>query len=280
MSRNPFADLQQKQQQRQADKSVMVFDFETVPDESRFPRPLFDPNATTVPSLDVSGFYSVCKTVVDITKYLSANPLSVEQYEQLRAIEANADKPRKGVLEELEACKTRSLAAFDEWKKECSVNPLKARIVAFGWSLGHGEIESMTAINDEQERLICEKFWDLVRSGRRRCGYNITGFDDTLVGVRSLLLGVTPTVKLIRKKFGNHQALDLMQLLFPNSAAQKLKDVCACLKIDVPAGLEMDGSKVFELFHAGRIDEIAAYVRSDVSVERELMWRLQEVFAE
>lgn len=260
--------------------AVMVFDFETVPDESRFPRPKLDPTASSVPQLDTEQFFSICGTVAQIVKYLGANPLSIEQYDALIAVEKRAEKPRKGVFDEIEDCKAKALAGFDEWKKECSVNPLKAKIVAFGWALGNGDVESMTATNDSEERAICEKFWLLVGTGRRRAGYNITGFDDTLVAVRSLLLGVDPSIKLARKKYGNHQALDLMTLLFPNSSAQKLKDVCDCLQIAIPAGKEMDGSKVFDLYHAGEMDKIGEYVRSDVTVERELMWKLCEVFAE
>lgn len=260
--------------------AVMVFDFETVPDESRFQRPKFDPTASSVPHLETEQFFTVCKTVSEITKYLSSNPLSVAQYDAMIAVEKRSEKPRKGVFEEIEECKAKVLSGFDEWKKECSVNPLKAKIVAFGWALGNSPVESMTATNDDEERAICEKFWLLVSTGRRRAGYNITGFDDTLVGIRSILLGVTPSLKLARKKYGNHQALDLMTLLFPNSSAQKLKDVCAALKIEVPVGLDMDGSKVFDLYHMGKMSEIAEYVKSDVTVERELMWKLTEAFAE
>lgn len=259
--------------------AVMVYDFETVPDESRFPRPKFDPTASSVPQLDTEQFFTVCKTVSEIAKYLAANPLSIEQYDNLIVVEKRADKPRKGVFDEIEGCKTKALSAFEDWKRECSTNPLKAKIVAFGWSLGNGEVESMTATNLDEERAICEKFWSLVATGRRRAGYNITGFDDALVGIRSILLGVTPTCKLVRKKYGNHQALDLMTLMFPNSSAMKLKEVCAALQIKVPAG-DMDGSKVFDLVQAGKMKEVAEYVRSDVSVERDLMWKLQEVFAE
>lgn len=292
MSVNPFAALSVPKPVAVAESSVepvarppapanaiMVFDFETVPDESRFPRPKFDPSASSVPMLDVEQFFTVCKTVAEVGKYLSANPLSIEQYDGLIAVERRSEKPRKGVVDEIEVCKTKVLAVFDDWKKDCSTNPLKARIVAFGWALGTGDIESMIATNDDEERAICEKFWSLVATGRRRAGYNITGFDDALVGIRSLLLGVEPSLKLARKKYGNHQALDLMTLLFPNSTAQKLKDVCTALQIEVPAG-DIDGSKVFDLYHASKLDDIASYVRSDVKVERELMWRLQSVFAE
>jgi len=264
---------------RQPSSAVMVYDLETIPDESRFPRPNVDPTASSVPSLDVDQFFTACKTVEEVKKYLAKNPLSVVQYDGLIAVEQQSDKPRKGVVDEVEKWKSSVLSIFEDWKKECSTNPLKCRIVAFGWAIGNAEVESMTATNDDEERAICEKFWLLVSSGRRRAGYNITGFDDAVIGIRSILLGVEPSIRLSRRKYGNTQSLDLMSLLFPNSTAQKLKEVCAALQITVPAG-DMDGSKVFDLFHEGKVEDIGAYVRSDVEVERELMWRLREVFDE
>lgn len=286
MSANPFDVLRQVEPVKAAEaaevkvpaNAIMVFDFETVPDESRFPPPKSDPNASTVPDLDLDQFFTICSTVADVSNYLKANRLSVEQYDRLYGIEKSG-KGRATVTRDIRAAKESAMSEFTDWVKECSTNPLKARIVAFGWALGNGPVESMIAENDDQERSICEKFWQLVRSGRRRAGYNITGFDDMLIGVRSLLLGVTPSIKLARKKYGNHQALDLMTLLFPNSSAQKLKEVCAALKIDVPAG-DMDGSKVFDLYREQKWGEIANYVESDVQVERELMWKLLDVFAE
>ncbi len=259
--------------------AVMVYDLETVPDESRFPRPEVNPEATTVPNLDIAGFFEVCKTIPQITSYLGHNPLSRQQYDDLLEIEQATEKPRKGVVDVICQARDNAVSAFETWKKDCSVNPLKCRIVAFGWAIGNSRVQSLLASDDDAEREILEKFWSLVATGRRRAGYNITGFDDAVIGIRSLLLGVSPTVKLTRKKYGNHQALDLMTLLFPNSTAQKLKDVCDCLRIVPPAG-DMDGSRVFELFDAGKLAEIAAYVESDVWIERELMWKLGEVFAE
>ena len=263
-----------------ANNAVMVFDFETVPDESRFPRPKFDPDATLVPDLQINGFFGIVKTVPELTAYLAKNPLSQEQYNALVSAENDSQKPRSGAIEALTKTRDAAIEAFDVWKKEASVNPFKARIVAFGFALGSHAVETMTATNDDEERAIVKKFYELIATGRRRAGYNILNFDDLLVTVRGMVLGVTPTVKLSRKKYGNSQALDLMQYLFPNGNAQKLKDVCAWLGITVPAGLDMDGSKVFDLYHAGQMEKIRDYVASDVCVERELMWRLLEVFSE
>lgn len=260
--------------------AIMVFDCETVPDESRFPRPDFDPTATSCPGLDTKAFFGVVKTLAELTAYLAKNPLSRTQYDELLETERASEKPRSGAIEAITKTRDAANEAFDAWKKECSINPLKAKIVAFGWALGEAPVETMTATNDVEERAIVAKFYSLVATGRRRAGYNILGFDDLLVAMRGLILGVEPTIKLSRKKYGNSQALDLMGLLFPNSQAQKLKDVCAALQINVPAGLDMDGSKVFDLYHAGEMQKIADYVASDVCVERELMWRLLEVFQE
>lgn len=306
---NPFAALSVENVQAvesspaiiPTDRGMMFFDFETVPDESKWPRPSetdipkpeFDPYASDFESLDVAGFFKVNSTAAAVTATLKANKYSQTQLLDLRSFEqsqpgksGNRSTVLKAIAAELEYgdkivadWETEFKTAFDKWKKECSVNPIKARICAFGWAIGAtGEVHRMTARSDDDERAICEKFWELVRNGRQRCGYNIFNFDDLLIGIRSLILGVTPSIKLQRKKFANDQAVDLMVRLFPSGNASKCKDVCYSLGIDIPAG-DMEGSQVFDLFEDGDMDAIGGYVASDVAVERELYFKLCEVFA-
>ena len=283
------------------DRGMMFFDFETVPDESKWPRPTeaefpkpeFDPYSSDFESLDAAAFFKANSTAAAVTaalkgsKYSQSQLLELQEYEKgqpgksgnrstvLKAISAELDYGDK-VMAQWES---EFLNAFGKWKKECSVNPIKARICAFGWGIGStGEIQRMTARTDDDERLICEKFWELVRNGRQRCGYNIFNFDDLLIGIRSLILGVSPSIKLQRKKFANDQAVDLMVRLFPSGNASKCKDVCYSLGIEIPTG-DMEGSQVFDLFEAGDMEAIGDYVASDVHVERELYFKLCEVFA-
>lgn len=266
MTTNPFEQL--KPSQSAPTGGTLVFDFETVPDESRFPRPVAVVHEFAT-DVDLSDL--VKGAVPEITKRI-ADGLAPSQLEELATLEQSAKKPRKGVMDAIHSALNANDSELESWKKACSVNPFKARICAFGWAVGCGEPQSMTARTDDEERAILVKFWELVHSCGKRCGYNIFGFDDMLAIVRSALLGVEPSCRLDRRRYGNREAIDLMLVLFPSGSAMPCKDVCNALGITPPAR-EMDGSKVFDLYEAEDMESIANYVESDVAIERELLNR-------
>jgi len=257
--------------------SVFVFDLETIPDESRFPRPV---KVEKVKRADMPG--------VDVARLLeSAVPaikaripqLSEAQLIAVLAAENAAKKPRSGVIEAI--TKQQQIdeaddfeAAMSEWKK-LSFNPFGNRIVALGIRSAKHHV-TMLAKNDDEERELLRVLWDHINKFRVRCGYNITAFDDAVLVMRSMLLGVEASGPISRKKFGDRASIDLMTALFPAGPAQKLKEVCRMIGIVPPAGYEMSGDKVFDLVEAGDWENIAAYVESDAVIEFELYRRLSE----
>ena len=257
--------------------SVFVYDLETIPDESRFPRPV---RVEKIKRAELPG--------VDIARLIdSAVPaikaripqLAEAQLVALAAAENAAKKPRAGVLEAI--TKQQQIdetddyeAAFSEWKK-LSFNPFGNRIVAIGIRSAKHHV-TMLAKTDDEERQLLRVIWDHITKFRVRCGYNITAFDDAVLIFRSMLLGVEAPNPISRKKFGDRASIDLMTALFPAGPAQKLKEVCRMIGIVPPAGYEMSGDKVFDLVEAGDWDGIAAYVESDAVIEFELYRRLSD----
>jgi len=257
-------------------KGTFVYDFETVPDESRFPRPM--------PA-------EIEEREIDIPKTLQGNVAAVTEViesgltpAQLNAIidaEKGAAKPRKGVLDAATKILKAEADAFETWKKQGSVNPFQAKIVAMGWvdsSPPGTKPQSMTARTEDEERAILQTFWKLVDTKTRRSGFNILGFDDLLAVVRSLILDVPPSRPLDRRKYNNREAIDMMVHLFPSGGSKPCKEVCAALGITPPAGEDMDGSKVFDLYEAGDMEGIATYVESDVVIELELLNLFSDYF--
>jgi predicted PolB exonuclease-like 3'-5' exonuclease len=165
-------------------------------------------------------------------------------------------------------------AAMAEWKK-LSFNPFGCRIVALGIRSAKHHV-TMLAKNDDEERELLRVLWKHINQFKTRCGYNITGFDDAVLVMRSMLLGVEASQKISRKKFGDRASIDLMTVLFPSGQAQKLKEVCRMLGIVPPVGYEMSGDKVFDLTESGDWNGIAAYVESDAVIEFELYQRLSD----
>jgi hypothetical protein len=250
-------------------KGTFVYDFETVPDESRFPRPV--PSAAEEKELDIGK--TLGGTIAAITEVIESG-LSPEQGGGGGDAEKATAKPRKGVIDTITRALKAEADAFEMWKKQGSVNPFRAKIVAMGWvdSSPQGvKPKSMTARTEDEERAILQTFWKLVDTKTRRSGFNILGFDDLLAIVRSLILNVPPSRPLDRRKYGNREAIDMMVHLFPSGGSQPCKDVCGAMGIVPPAGEDMDGSKVFDLYEAGDMEAIATYVESDVVIELELL---------
>lgn len=255
---------------------VFVFDLETVPDESRFPRPVRVEKVKRGPAaVELSKL--VTQTVPSITTKIPS--LSEEQLVSLQELEEGMKKPRSGVLDAI--AKQIALdnvdeheAAMAKWK-ELSFNPFGCRIVALGIRSAKHHL-TMLAKNDDEERDLLRVLWSHVAKFKTRCGYNITNFDDAVLVMRSMLLGVDASERISRKKYGDRASIDLMTCLFPAGPAQKLKEVCKMIGIVPPVGYEMSGDKVFDLAEAGDWAGIAAYVESDAVIEFELYRRLSD----
>ena len=255
---------------------VFVFDLETIPDESRFPRPVrVEKVKRATAAVDLVKL--VTQTVPAIKAKIPT--LSEEQLNKLTELENGMTKPRSGVLDAI----SQQLAidnaddfeaAMTEWKK-LSFNPFGCRIVALGIRSAKHHV-TMLAKTDDEERELLRVLWQHIARFKKRCGYNITGFDDAVLVMRSMLLGVDASERISRKKFGDRASIDLMTCLFPSSPSQKLKEVCRMLGIVPPVGYEMSGKQVFDYVEAGRWQEVADYVESDAVIEFELYRRLSD----
>lgn len=309
MAGNPFAELDCKQdelavaaEQSQGRRSVFVFDCEAVPDERLYPRPEEEPlpvreSKPDREDVDLDDF--MAGTVDQIKKEVEGEGFSDRQLNQLLDIENARKKPRKGVRDaidaalnagekELQDVRESNEEAFANWRKEGSVNPLKARIVAFGWAFLGGKVQSLVATNDDEERIILEKFWELHMQCVRRCGYNIHQYDDLLLVNRSMKLGVTIPMRLDRRKYNNPQAIDLFVQLYPSmpkkgadgsgKTAKEIAPLLGPIGEEIQPLVDTKGEDVFGLYESGNMDAIAEYVRSDVHVEREMYLYLSEGF--
>ena len=257
--------------------SLFVFDLETVPDESRFPRPV---RVEKVKRPDLPGI-SLAKLITLTVPTIQAQipNLSEEQLLSLHESESNSKKPRSTVLTAIDKQIAADNAddheiAMMEWRKH-SFNPFANKIVALGIE-ARGHSVTMIAKNEAEERELIRVLWEHFANYETRCGYNITAFDDAVLIFRSMLLGIDAPRKIQRKKFANRESIDLMLAMFPSSPARKLKEVCKELGIVPLAGYEMSGDQVFDLVEKEFWDEIATYVHSDAVIEFELYRRLNE----
>lgn len=240
-----------------------IFDIETFPDESRFPRPTVtsrERREWDLPKLQTQN-------AEIIVKELKTGLMQEDQLADLLQLENTSKKPRSTVAKEIMKAIEDLDSDMKDWQNEGSLDPWKGKIVAFSWSfLGEETVHTMTARDADEERFILSMFWALQSAGTR-VGYNIKAFDDQFIVVRSMLLGVEPSCQMETGRYSK-QSKDIMQLLFPDmQRAKKCKDVAAMLGIQVPAG-DIEGSHVFGLVESGDWDTLHKYSNSDVVVEK------------
>ena len=254
--------------------SVFVYDLETVPDERRFPRPI-KKEVPVKPNSGTDLLKLLTGTVPNITAKIAI--LSIEELTVLRAQE-EAGKNRGGVLKAIETQLTEDASDYEreyqQWRN-LAFDPAGCRIVALGIEAS-GVSVTLVANSEEEERGLLRTLWAHILHYNTRAGYNIIGFDDSVVVFRSMLLGVEAPVRLKRAKYSNSQCVDLMLVAYPTGKYGALKPLCKQLGIVPLAGYEMSGDKVFDLVEAGDWEGIANYVHSDAVIEFELYQRFAD----
>jgi hypothetical protein len=263
---------------------ILFWDLETVPDweqvarvegEAAVAELLGDGSSGSKEGMEIDVAESLKGTVAEIEKLAKNERVDVGQLEALRAGEA-AGKGRAGVLGKLSSqIKSRQEAGGKRIKKY-SVTPEYCRIVAFGFAMGFGEVQSVVANDRESEADLLRQFWEMAERCSPLSGYNILGFDLPVIFVRSAILGVLPTTRIDMRPFGNKGVLDLMNERFGRGNAIGLKTLCRMYGIAVPAG-DMDGSQVFEMIDSDP-EKVAEYVESDVVVLQWLFAKLSGLF--
>lgn len=256
-------------------RGVLFFDLETVPDYDR--QHLFE--LDEIPAAAVRMLPQGCPPVDELLKgtlddfkqiVSKLNPVD-DVLDAIDAAEKQSKKPRKGVFDltaELRKQDEAREKLLAEQRKKMAVTPEFNRIVAMGWSLNgeRGEVIVDGKTVTEQDLLI--KFWEVSKSARVVSGYNVLNFDLPVIFVRSILLDVSPSRTFDTKPWSG-DVVDLMVKRFPRTGSMRLKLLCRTMGIEVPAG-DVEGSQVEDLFKAGKLDEIAAYVRSDVAIVEKL----------
>lgn len=248
-----------------------AYDLESVPDESRFPRPeerVIEPRSIV--------YIDALRTEKTVTDQIELG-ITPEQATDMLEMEMEKGKPRSGVVKRLQAAMQGSGSQLDDWKR-LAVDPFSARIVALGVCHYNDPsvAEVMTATNEDEERELVQTFFDLHATGRTRVGYNISGFDDQLIMWRAMTLGVNVQKPLHVSKWGGRQSVDLMQKLFPGTQAQKLKTLLPALGIYPPAG-DVNGSHVLDMVDGAQWEELKLYVASDAWSEMQLLRKVQSV---
>jgi Predicted 3'-5' exonuclease related to the exonuclease domain of PolB len=137
--------------------------------------------------------------------------------------------------------------------------------------------------SEEDEKLALTRFLDLLRSfdldADEIVGHNIMGFDLPFIFQRCLInsIPVRPFVDL--SEFHVRGVFDTMHRWWLGAKRNvSLDDIAWALGIESSKTGEVEGSKVFDLYQAGKLAEIREYNLNDVRVTRRVYERMVAVF--
>ena len=154
-------------------------------------------------------------------------------------------------------------------RKEMALSPVFGRIVAVGL-LDADFPDGPHVLVGDDERELLEFFWVMAEGFDLYISWNGLGFDLPWLYVRSMVLGIEPTVRISTARFrrpGESNHLDLFALLtdWRGNRSKHLRldlaTVARALGVESPVG---DGADVPALWEKGDYDSIRKHLESDL----------------
>ena len=111
-------------------------------------------------------------------------------------------------------------------------------------------------------------FWDLAKDVDLFVGFNILSFDLRFILQRSIIHGIRPTRQLSFARYRSDPVYDVMEEWECWGRGNiSLGELSEALGLVSPKG-ELDGSKVYDYYQDGRLDEVYRYCMEDVRTTR------------
>jgi hypothetical protein len=140
-----------------------------------------------------------------------------------------------------------------------------------------------TAGNEQEEKQVLGEFFGLMKDfdceTDEIVGHNILGFDLPFIFQRSLVNGIPFRPFISLADFHVRGVFDTMHRWWLGTKRNvSLDDIAWALGIKSSKTAEVEGSKVFDLYQAGRLAEIREYNLNDVRVTRKIYERMVACF--
>ena len=176
-------------------------------------------------------------------------------------------------------------AKADEVYRKLSLNPLWAQTIVISAAYGDGAIKAIYDKEEEQVFWGFEKYLnnlslepkstkDLIKQSPDTwtlVGYNIKEFDIPILFLRAKKYKCHTISKLLSGLSRYDRRIDdVMTMALPTMGKQYVKMDELCKFFGIEGKGDIDGSKVYDYFLEGRLDEIAQYCQKDVERTREL----------
>lgn len=153
--------------------------------------------------------------------------------------------------------------------KKMSLSGLTAAILCLAYAIEPPE-DSPIELLCGDEPTILTRFWNLATDVDLFVGHNVLDFDLRFIYQRSVIHQIKPSRQIPFARFRSSPVFDTMHEWNKwGRDLVRLEILANALKIPSPK-TEMDGSKVFDCYRAGRLDEIHTYCKGDVETVRKI----------
>ena len=151
-------------------------------------------------------------------------------------------------------------------------NPLYSKIICICLKPKDKDIIILTGDN---EKIILEEFWDVVKDYNLFVTHNGYGFDIPFLMIRSVINQIKTSIKINTNKFSmeNSNHFDTMLFFSQNIFTNPRLDIIAkTLRINIGDN-RFTGADVERLYKEGKMDEIIRHCKEDVELtEKVYLW--------
>jgi 3'-5' exonuclease len=168
-------------------------------------------------------------------------------------------------------------AAIEEQYRKTSFDGAKGEICSVSFAVNDGDVVNFNRGNMSEAEILAELF----RAIKFQCagrppffiGQNIGGFDLKFIFQRAVILRANPGFDLCQHGRHGQHFYDTMQAWAGYGGRVSQDNLCKALGIEGKPD-DIDGSKVWDFYKAGKIERIAEYNSDDVVKVREIHKRL------
>ncbi len=157
--------------------------------------------------------------------------------------------------------------------KRLSLSAATARILCLGYAVEPPSNSSVEVVEGDEKEIL-QKFWQLAADCNLFVGHNVLDFDLRFLYQRSIIHRIKPSREISFARFRNAPVFDTMHEWSKwGRDLTSLDRLAKALNIASPKG-ELDGSKVYPYYRAGKLSEIYDYCKGDVETVRQIYRRL------
>lgn len=160
-----------------------------------------------------------------------------------------------------------------ELVKKLSLSAVTARVLCLAYTAEPPRDAPIEVLRGEEIEIL-QGFWQIAADTNLFVGHNVLDFDLRFIYQRSIISQVKPPREISFARFRNAPVFDTMHEWSRWGREHVgLDPLAKALQLPSPKA-DMDGSKVFEYFRAGRQAEIYEYCKGDVETVRQVYRRL------